>query len=121
MAQIRAMGGGPAQFTINTGNPALSVSQVDVGFFYQDDWRLKPNFTLSLGARYETQNNIHDQPISLPASVSRGLPAAALRAACFHVPSSWSAAESVCSTTASATTSHCSSCATRAGINRASR
>jgi len=35
-------------------------TQTDIGVFYQDDWRLKPNFTLSLGGRYETQTNIHD-------------------------------------------------------------
>jgi len=51
---------GPSQFTLNTGNPLASVNQTDIGFFYQDDWRIKPNFTLSLGGRYETQTNIHD-------------------------------------------------------------
>jgi hypothetical protein len=57
---IRAMGGGPTQFSISAGNPAASINQVDVGIFAQDDWRLKPNFTLSMGLRYETQTNIHD-------------------------------------------------------------
>jgi hypothetical protein len=51
---------GPSLFSINVGVPLASVSQTDLGFFYQDDWRLKPNFTLSLGGRYETQTNIHD-------------------------------------------------------------
>ena len=60
MDQIRAMGGGPLQFTINSGNPALGVDQVDVGAFVQDDWRVAPNLTLSGGLRYETQTNIHD-------------------------------------------------------------
>ncbi len=59
-AQIQAMGGGPSQFTIGTGVPLATVNQVDVGAFFQDDWRIKPNFTLSLGGRYETQTNIHD-------------------------------------------------------------
>lgn len=53
-------GYGPSFFSISTGVPLASVSQTDIGFFYQDDWRLKPNFTLSLGGRYETQTNIHD-------------------------------------------------------------
>src|SRR5206468_11520303 len=26
-----------------------------------DDWRVRPNLTLSFGLRYETQNNIHDR------------------------------------------------------------
>ncbi len=59
-AQIRALGGMPSQFSISGGNPYAAVNQVDVGVFFQDDWRLKSNFTLSLGLRYETQTNIHD-------------------------------------------------------------
>jgi len=50
----------PSLFTISTGMPLATITQVDVGAFFQDDWRLKPNFTLSLGGRYETQTNIHD-------------------------------------------------------------
>jgi hypothetical protein len=59
-AQIRAMGGGASQFTISAGTPAISVRQFDAGIFGGDDWRLRPNLTLSLGLRYETQSNIHD-------------------------------------------------------------
>jgi hypothetical protein len=58
--QIRAIGGGATQFNINGGTPALSVSQFDIGVFAADEWRVRPNFTLSLGLRYETQTNIHD-------------------------------------------------------------
>jgi hypothetical protein len=57
-AEIRARGGGATQFSIAGGNPEASVSQVDFSPFIQDDWRLRPNFTLSLGLRYETQSNI---------------------------------------------------------------
>ncbi|HEX8142922.1 MAG TPA: carboxypeptidase regulatory-like domain-containing protein [Pyrinomonadaceae bacterium] len=57
-AQIRELGGGATQFRINGGNPEASVSQVDFGGFIQDDWRVRPDFTLSLGLRYETQTNI---------------------------------------------------------------
>ena len=57
---IRQQGGGASQFTLTGGTPIASVSQFDLGFFVQDDWRMRPNFTLSLGLRYETQNNIHD-------------------------------------------------------------
>jgi hypothetical protein len=59
-AQIRAMGGGASQFSINAGIPELAVHQVDVGAFLGDDWRVKPNVTVSAGLRYETQTNIHD-------------------------------------------------------------
>lgn len=55
---VRKLGGGASQFSINTGNFAASVSQIDVGFYWQDDWRMRPNLTLSYGVRYENQTNI---------------------------------------------------------------
>jgi hypothetical protein len=50
----------PNQFTITTGNPLAGVTQVDYGPFITDDWRIRPDFTLSLGLRYENQTNIKD-------------------------------------------------------------
>jgi hypothetical protein len=55
--QIRAAGGGAASFSINSGNPFAEVSQTDLGVFVQDDWRVRPNITLSYGLRYEVQTN----------------------------------------------------------------
>ncbi len=60
-SQIRLLGGGATQFSINTGNPLVDVGQVDVGVYAGDDWRIRPNFTLSYGLRYEAQTNIHDR------------------------------------------------------------
>lgn len=57
-AQIRALGGGATQFQIAGGNPEALVNQVDFGGFIQDDWRVRPDLTLSLGLRYEAQTNI---------------------------------------------------------------
>ena len=58
--QIRAAGGGASQFSIAAGNPLASLRQFDVGFFALDDWRVRPNLTLSLGLRYEAQSRIDD-------------------------------------------------------------
>ena len=58
--QIRAAGGGASQFSIAAGNPLASLSQYDVGFFALDDWRARPNLTVSLGLRYEAQTRIDD-------------------------------------------------------------
>jgi len=55
------IGGGASQFTIAGGIPLVNVNQVDVGTFVGDDWRVKPNLTLSLGLRYEIQTNISDK------------------------------------------------------------
>jgi hypothetical protein len=59
-AQIRQLGGGASQFTMSAGSPGSKVNQVDVGLFFGDDWKVRPNLTIALGVRYETQNNIHD-------------------------------------------------------------
>jgi hypothetical protein len=58
--QIRALGGGAFQFSIAAGTPTTSVSQFEIGLFLNDDWRVRPNLTLSYGLRYETQTNIGD-------------------------------------------------------------
>ncbi|HEX8846383.1 MAG TPA: carboxypeptidase regulatory-like domain-containing protein [Pyrinomonadaceae bacterium] len=56
--QVFARGGGPTQFTLSGGTPEADVSQMDFGGFFQDEWRVRPNLTLTLGLRYETQSNI---------------------------------------------------------------
>src|SRR6266568_4093778 len=57
-AQVRTLGGGPTQFSINIGNPRAAVSQIDFGPFIQDDWRPRQNLLFSFGLRYENQNHI---------------------------------------------------------------
>ena len=59
-AQIRAAGGGATLFSINRGTPSLSLNYADLGIYGEDDWRARPNMTLSMGLRFETQTGIHD-------------------------------------------------------------
>ncbi len=57
---IIANGGAPIQFQVAAGQPLIAGNQFDAGLFVQDDWKLIPSMTLSLGLRYEIQNNISD-------------------------------------------------------------
>ncbi|AXC11835.1 Oar protein [Acidisarcina polymorpha] len=57
-AQIQALGYGPKQFTVTTGTPAVTRILTDAGLYAQDDWKIKPNLTLSYGLRWESQNQI---------------------------------------------------------------
>ncbi len=67
-AYISSLQGTPSanQFTVTANaanttlpaNPFVHVSQVDVGLYVEDDWRIRPNITLSYGLRFESQNNI---------------------------------------------------------------
>jgi hypothetical protein len=57
----------PFQFSINavpnvavSTIPTVTVNVVDAGLYVQDDWKVRPNITLSYGLRFETQNAIHD-------------------------------------------------------------
>jgi Carboxypeptidase regulatory-like domain len=59
--RIRQLGGGATQFSINSGDPLVSGRQFDAGIFAGDDWRAKPNLTVSLGLRYEVQSNLHER------------------------------------------------------------
>ena len=55
---------GAIQFSLDATTsgaiPNVPVTVVDAGLYVQDDWKVRPNITLSGGMRFETQNAIHD-------------------------------------------------------------
>src|SRR5271157_5572981 len=53
--------GGASYYSQTFGTPSTSVTLVDAGLFVQDDWKLRPNVTISYGLRFETQNNFSDK------------------------------------------------------------
>ena len=52
------LAGKPSQFSITTGTPRQTASITDLGLYAEDDWKARPNFTISYGLRFETQNHI---------------------------------------------------------------
>ncbi len=52
--------GNPGNFSITTINqPTVNGRSTDVGLYAEDDWKVKPNLTISYGLRFEAQNIIN--------------------------------------------------------------
>ena len=58
-ADIEAFEAGlPTQFTQRIGDPTVKYRQYQLGWYVQDDFRVRKNLTLSYGVRHEFQNHV---------------------------------------------------------------
>ena len=55
------LAGTPSQVSVVSGSPYASLSFADVGVYAEDDWKLRPNLTLSYGLRFESQSAISNK------------------------------------------------------------
>jgi hypothetical protein len=53
--------GRPRSYTRRIGDPFLRYSNVQGGFYVQDDFKVRKNFTLTGGVRYELQTHVPDK------------------------------------------------------------
>lgn len=49
-------GGTPTLYAVTAGNPVISLNQVRVVLYAQDQWKLRPRLSLSYGLRYAVQS-----------------------------------------------------------------
>ncbi|MBI2149635.1 MAG: carboxypeptidase regulatory-like domain-containing protein [Acidobacteria bacterium] len=50
----------PITFRRMTGDPVMSVAQLEFVTFFQADWRVNPKLNIGAGARYQAQTNLGD-------------------------------------------------------------
>src|SRR5207248_5971122 len=61
---LRLPGYRPLQFTINSGDPFIGLTQWQGSLFAQDDWRISERLNFSYGLRTESQTHLR-KPLSV--------------------------------------------------------
>jgi hypothetical protein len=72
--QSLTTGVGATQFTLTTGQPAATLLLQDFDVYGEDEWKVRPNLTLDVGFRFESQDAIPDHADPAPrAGVAWGV------------------------------------------------
>jgi outer membrane receptor protein involved in Fe transport len=73
----RIINNAPSGVTVTGGDPLLAYTENDQYYFFQDDFKIRPNLTLNLGLRYEYTgqpiNILHEQSVARESNPATAL------------------------------------------------
>lgn len=61
---------------IGFGDPSLKFNNTQLGLYFQDDWKIRPNLTLNLGLRWDYETNMLNNDFRTPDNVRSALESA---------------------------------------------
>ena len=76
-AVTRLVNNAPSAVSLTAGDPVVTYTENDQYYFFQDDFKIRPNLTLNLGVRYEYTgqpiNQLHDITVARESGSSKAI------------------------------------------------